>query len=91
MKTLGAESKAFALVSFYSPPDDYLLHISSNTLVVCRYQGEEALVVIDVRSILSVVAMVPFPFVVGGRDDQFFVIEKIGLDVIEVDSLNDNE
>ena len=39
--------------------------------------------VIDVKSIISVVAMVPFPFIVGGRGDQFFMIEQIGLDVVE--------
>jgi len=44
------------------------------------------LTVIDARSILSVVAMVLFPFVVGGRDDQFFMIENIVLDLIKVDS-----
>ena len=38
--------------------------------------------VIDVRLILSVVAMVPFPFLVDGHKDQYFMIEKIGLDVI---------
>ena len=29
--------------------------------------------------------MVPFPFVVGGRSSQFFMIEQIGLDVVETD------
>jgi len=29
--------------------------------------------------------MVPFPFIVGGRNNQFFMIEQIGLDVVEVD------
>ena len=88
-KTFGDESRALALVSLYSPPDNYLLQLSSDTLVVCRYQGEEALIVIDVKSILSVVAMVPFPFTLGGRDNQYFMIEKIGLDVIEVDPFDD--
>lgn len=41
--------------------------------------------VIDAKSIVSVVAMVPFPFVVGGRSNQFYMIEQMGLDVVETD------
>ena len=41
--------------------------------------------VIDVRSILSVVAMIPFPFCLDGYNNQYFMVEKIGLDVIEAD------
>ena len=52
---------------------------------MCGYQGEEGTAVIDVKSILSVVAMVPFPFVVGGRSNQYFMIEQIGLDIVETD------
>lgn len=77
--------EALAVVSLYSPPDEYLLHLTYDTLCVCGYQGEDALTVINVKSILSVVAMVPFPFVVGGRNNQFFMIEQIGLDVAETD------
>ena len=35
--------------------------------------------------------MVPFPFLIDGHSDQYFMIEKVGLDVIEVDVLKDNE
>ena len=55
------------------------------------YRGEGALAVIDVKSILSVVAMAPFSFLIDGPDDQHFMIEKAGLDVTEVDSLEDEE
>ena len=41
------------------------------------------LVVINIKSILSVVTMIPFPFVVGGCPNQYFMVEQIGLDVIE--------
>lgn len=91
VKTFGGEPQAFALVSLYSPPNEHILHITNNTLVVCRYRGEGALVVIDVRDILSVVAMIPFPFILDGCDSQYFMVEKIGLDVIEADALDDNE
>ena len=43
------------------------------------------MVVIDVKLILSVVAMVPFPFIVGGRSKQYFMIEQIGLDIVKTD------
>jgi len=82
---LGGASTALAAVSLYSPPDEYLLQLTHDTLYVCGHLGEGAVVVIDVKSILSVIAMVPFPFIVGGRSDQYFLIEQIGLDVVETD------
>ena len=91
IKTLGGEPQAFALVSLYSPPNEYLLQATYGTLAVCRYQGEGALTVIDVKSVLSVVAMAPFPFLIDGKDNQYFMIEKAGLDVIEADTLEDEE
>ena len=42
------------------------------------------MVVIDVKRILSVVAMVPLQCAINGLDDYYFVIEKIGLDVVDV-------
>ena len=90
-KTFGDDLRAFALVSLYSPPNEYLLQQTHATLTVCRYHGDRALIVTDVKSILSVVAMVPFPFSLDGHGDQYFMIEKIGLDVIEADDLEDNE
>jgi hypothetical protein len=90
MKTVGGERRAFALVSEYSPPNEYLLRASNNTLVVCRYNGEANLLVIDVKSILSVVAMVPFPFLLDDREDNYFMIEKVGLDVVEADIQDDD-
>ena len=88
--TVRGVSRALALVSVYSAPDQYLLEHSHTTLLVCRYRGE-ALLVIDVKSILAIVAMVPFPFQVGGHINQHFVVEKIGLDVVEVDDAGEDE
>jgi hypothetical protein len=88
-KTTGGETQAFALLSLYSPPDEHLLQHSHNTLIVCRYQGEETLVIIDVKSILSVVAMVPFRYAINGLDNYYFMIEKIGLDVVDTDADED--
>jgi len=47
--------------------------------------------VFSVESILSVVAMAPFPFLVNGQDEQYFLIEQPGMDVVEADALEDNE
>jgi len=90
-KTFGDTSEALAVVSLYSPPNEYLLRLTYDTLCVCEYQGEGAVVVISVKSILSVVAMVPFPFLIGGRGNQFFMIERIGLDVVSTDGTVDTE
>ena len=78
--------KALALVSLYSPPDEYLLHITYNMLCVCGYQGKDAIAAIDVRSIVSVIAVVPFPFLIEQHGNQFFMIEQIGLDIVKVDN-----
>ena len=83
--------RAFALVSLYSPPNRYLLQKSSGALAVCEHRGDEALVVIEAKSILSVVAMVPFNFLLDGRNNQYFMIEKVGLDVVEADVPEDDE
>ena len=61
------------------------------TLAVCRYQGEEVLVVIDIKSILSVVAMIPFNFLIDNRSDQYFMIEQVGLDIVKADDPEDIE
>ncbi|KAJ6624158.1 hypothetical protein B0H10DRAFT_1785229 [Mycena sp. CBHHK59/15] len=49
----------FALVSVYSAPDMDLLEDSEKTIWSCSYRGLDALVVIPVKRILSVVGMVP--------------------------------
>ena len=75
----------------YSPPSEYLLRYSCDTLIVCRYQGDTELVVINAKSILSVVAMIPFRYTLDGLDNYYFMIEKIGLDVVEVATQEDEE
>lgn len=49
------------------------------------------LVVIDIKSILSVVAMIPFNFLIDNRSDQYFMIEQVGLDIVEADDPEDIE
>jgi hypothetical protein len=88
LKSFGGVSKALAAVSLYSPSDNYILDKTYGTLCVCGHQGEDAIAVIDVKSIVSVIAMVPFPFLVGGRNNQYFMVEQIGLDVVETDVIS---
>ena len=85
------ETQAFALVSLYSPPDEYLLRHSHGTLIACRYQGDATLVVINAKSILSVVAMVPFRYAINNLDSYYFMIEQIGLDVVDTDVQEDEQ
>ncbi|KAF8897773.1 hypothetical protein BD779DRAFT_1667694 [Infundibulicybe gibba] len=85
----GSLPKSLALVSLYSPPDAELLRRSNNTIWACRYQGMDSLHVIDVRSILSVVAMVPMPH--HPVPNTRFVVEKLGLDVADLGGFGSEE
>jgi hypothetical protein len=78
--SVGGTTQTLALVSIYSPPDLNLLRLSSQTLWACRHQGTVSLRVIDFKTIISVVAMVPLPHI----PDLFFVVEKMGLDVADL-------
>jgi hypothetical protein len=35
--------------------------------------------------------MIPFPYVIDDRSDQYFVVEQVGLDVVDVDAQEDGE
>lgn len=87
IKIFGGEPTALALVSLYTPAEEYFLHLTHDTLIVCGYRGEQDLVVVHIKSILSVVAAVPFPPLA----DTHYMIEKIGLDVINTEDDDDEE
>jgi hypothetical protein len=81
MSICGTE-RTVTLVSLFTVPNPILLQRSSGTLIACGYDGNSALVVVDVTVFVSVIAMVPFT-----RDDrmmenpnQFYIVEKLGLD-----------
>ena len=82
--------RVFALVFPYSLVNKYLFEVSNSTLVVCTHQ-EDISLVIDVKAILLVVAMVPFNYTIDRCHDFYFMIEKIGLDVLDVDTQEDTE
>jgi hypothetical protein len=78
------------MVSLYTVPDPGMLQQSYNTLLVCKYQGDAALKVIDAQSVLSVVAMPPLPLTAaevlcntdGKYDNLFYVGDKPGLETM---------
>jgi hypothetical protein len=69
-----------ACVSCYSKPHEGLLKASQGTLSSCTRQ--EAVEIIDVKSISAVVAMVPHRPFVG--EEHFFLVEKPGLDTTAI-------
>jgi hypothetical protein len=75
------EECAHALVSVWSDPDADMLRRSSNTVYSCVYRGQTDLRVIDAKTIMSVVAMVPMTPRDGDRSSRFFLLEKPGLEI----------
>jgi len=80
------ELRPLALVSLYGPPDPHLLQTSSYMLWSCRSQGDTGLAVVDVKAIISVVAMIPHKPHILDRlpEDRYFVVEKPGLDIADM-------
>ncbi|KAG2080733.1 uncharacterized protein F5147DRAFT_749270 [Suillus discolor] len=70
-----------AVIQMYSLPDEALLQLSSQTVASCTHS--EKVLAIDVKDIVSVIAMVPHkPTLPSGlTEERFFMIEKLGLDV----------
>ncbi|KAA1466965.1 hypothetical protein DENSPDRAFT_766810, partial [Dentipellis sp. KUC8613] len=76
----GGQEKNLAMVSLFGPPDPNLLQLSSQAVWSCTYGGEQNMLVIDIKSIQSVVGMVPHtsdPTWV----DRYFVVERMGLEI----------
>ncbi|KIN96965.1 hypothetical protein M404DRAFT_32804 [Pisolithus tinctorius Marx 270] len=73
-----------AIVRLYSLPDEVLLQKSSHTLASSKLLNE--LVIVRIKSIKSVVAMIPHRLKQpsGIVEDRFFLMEKLGLDVSQV-------
>lgn len=67
-----------ALISVFGNPDPHLLQESSGALIVCKYQGNNSLEVVPVKTISTCIAMIPFK---NPEDNLFFVCNKMGLDV----------
>jgi hypothetical protein len=76
------EERTLALITLYSTPNEHLLHLSHNALLICTCQPN-SMIVVDVHALQSVVAMVPFQQI-PGRENTFFVVEKLGLEVSDL-------
>ena len=80
--TINRIKETLVLCSLYSPVNEQHREYSNSALNVCSYEGVNQLVVIRAKSILSVVAMVPF----CGQDEStrdFFLVEKFALGVVD--------
>jgi hypothetical protein len=75
------------MVSLYSEPDPTLYRKSYGALRVCHHQGDAGLRVVNVKSITSIVAMVPFS---AADENQYFVAEKLGLDGAHMGGLDED-
>lgn len=76
-----------AVVSLFGLPDADMLHRSLGTVWVCGYHGNNALQIVNVRDIVSVIGMVPFP----DRPGYFFAVEKPGLDVLHMAGIDEED
>ncbi|KAG1824346.1 uncharacterized protein BJ212DRAFT_1260525 [Suillus subaureus] len=80
------------VLQLYSLPDKELLEVFSQTVVSCIRLDE--FTVTNVKNIASVVVMIPHkPTLPSGvTEDQFFMLEKPGLDILTLEVCdNDNE
>ncbi|ETW76703.1 hypothetical protein HETIRDRAFT_52803, partial [Heterobasidion irregulare TC 32-1] len=53
------ETKSVAMASIYSAPDHFLREASYNTILSCTYLGNTSLRIVDIKSIESVIAIIP--------------------------------
>ncbi|KAG2049519.1 hypothetical protein BDR06DRAFT_1012028 [Suillus hirtellus] len=78
------------VIQMYSPPDDPLLWLSSQTVISCTLLNEVS--VVNVKEIMSIVAMIPHePRLPSGiTEDRFFMLEKPGLDIANFGASHEN-
>ena len=86
--TIGGIEETLAMGSLYSPIDGRRRVRTHGALMVCRYDGERGSIVIPVKSILSVVALVPCPAQDGGNQ-RVFLVEKFGYGVVDTGDILD--
>jgi len=78
----------------YSPPHAGLLEASNGTVLSCTYHGAANIKVINISSIVSVVAMVPhdpFPDASGDKQERYFVAEKPGLETTVLGGIEEDQ
>ncbi|KAF8956680.1 hypothetical protein BDZ97DRAFT_1763530 [Flammula alnicola] len=75
---------AYAVISAYGPPNAQMLEESYQTLYACAYLGQESIICIPFTAIISVVSMQPLPCLEGDPENLWFVVEKPGLDDVQL-------
>ncbi|KIO06783.1 hypothetical protein M404DRAFT_138210, partial [Pisolithus tinctorius Marx 270] len=83
-----------ALIQLYTFPDESLLLLSSQTVISSKLTEET--IIIDVKKIKSIIGMIPHKptFMSGITEDHCFIVEKPGLDVLQLSiqyNLNRND
>jgi len=76
--TVEGNEEAFALCSLYSLPDEQDREYANGALNIHSCEGEGSLIVIRVKTILSIVGMMPFQ-----ETGEFYLLEKFSLGVID--------
>ncbi|KJA23320.1 hypothetical protein HYPSUDRAFT_137916 [Hypholoma sublateritium FD-334 SS-4] len=90
-RNIKGQEMTLAVVSMYSEPHADLLSASHGTFASCQYFGDDALVVIEISCIESVVAMVPHtPPHSLDSESHFFLIERPGLDVVNLGDMQES-
>jgi hypothetical protein len=86
----GAQLTAYGLLRLYGPPDGSLLKESSKTLYsVKQLPQSTGLRVVSVKSIEAVVAVIPRDPLETGADAEWFVWERMGLDISMLQDLQE--
>ncbi|KAK7684345.1 hypothetical protein QCA50_012669 [Cerrena zonata] len=87
--------KTLTLMSLFGEPDRDLLQHSQETLVVCEYRGNTALLMVEITQIVAVVAVPPLPktYNIPSMDTKqlHYVVEKPGLDILHIGGHNEED
>jgi len=72
-----------AAVKMFTLPDPCLLKELHGMFHVCRFLGDEGVVVVDIKNLTDIIGMVPFSQPLQEKGDsnegKFFLVEKISL------------
>ena len=82
------EECTYVLVLLWTLPDLNMLRESFNMAYSCVHMYQTYLQVIDMKVIASIVAMVPMMPSKGDWSSQFFLLEKPGLEIIQLQDVN---
>lgn len=96
----GYEHDAYALVSLFSPPDPELMEWSYSTFWSCLPSGDNNLVVVNVKTIQSVVSMIPHDLAIDIISDpvlqervrgRWFMVPELGADAGAMAGVQDDD